>query len=210
MAEREHPGSYSFLCRPHPSPGLRSRSPWWRHGHGSLNDMVSVVLCARNLLEILPLEVAGNLPPGMPVEATHREWPFTQNLQWTKLEMPGELLAAECCRLPCAAEPGATEAMWWEAHQNPEEETPSSPACLLSKIHTSSAGKELAQLRGNTLITVTVICHMVECVSFTSSPLLNRSVTLILLLPLFLLTIPAMSSCTSFFNPFPVSPSVVH
>lgn len=51
-----------------------------------------MVLCVRNLLDILPLEVAGNLLSGMPVETTHREGPLLRICNEPNWRCQGKLL----------------------------------------------------------------------------------------------------------------------
>lgn len=77
-------------------------------------------------------------------------------------------------------------------HQNQKEKAPFSSnistgkSTLLTKRNISLASKEeIAQLRGNKLIIVTVIYLINAYVYFTPSPLLTRFVTPILLLALF-------------------------
>lgn len=77
-------------------------------------------------------------------------------------------------------------------HQNQKEKAPFSSnistgkSTLLTKSNISLASKEeIAQLRGNKLIIVTVIYLINAYVYFTPSPLLTRFVTPILLLALF-------------------------
>ena len=57
-----------------PALGLRHILPAELHGHDSLNDCeAALVMCQSNWLEILTLELAGNLPYGVPEKASHWE-----------------------------------------------------------------------------------------------------------------------------------------
>lgn len=91
-------------------------------------------------------------------------------------------------------------------HQNQKEKAPFSSnistgkSTLLTKRNISLASKEeIAQLRGNKLIIVTVIYLINAYVYFTPSPLLTRFVTPILLLALFffLALWPRVALCSS-------------
>ena len=176
---------------PSPSPGLRLRPPWRRYGHDSLNDreVAALVPCHRNLSEILPLELAGNLPSG----CLERP-PILLSLRICC--EPNQRDARGSCLLLSAAgclEPQSQELQKLRSDRSTSEPGRESPYIFQqlywqsTLLNISSAGKEeTAQLRDNKLIIVTVICLINEYVSFTPSPLLTRFLTPILQLARFL------------------------
>lgn len=146
-----------------------------------------LVLCWRNFLETLPLELAENLSPGVPGEATHREVLLLRTCsEPNQRDAKGSclLLSSSGCLELHSQEPENLQG--GRSYQNPKRKPLPPPASLLTKLNISSSGKgEIAQLRGNKLIMITVIYLINEYVSFTSSPLLTRFVTPILRLALF-------------------------
>ena len=192
VGKREHPRKCSLLNYPaSSSPRLRPRPPWKSHDH-------DLFLVAKHLLwwcvgaaswKKLALELAGNLPSGVPGEASH--WDV---LRTRICYEPNQRAARGSCLLLSAAgcfELQGQELQKLQGNRNTTETKKRRPFFLL---HLSWQSFMLVQLTKKwchwEAINPSTDPHQLfilsTSMSLISSSLLTRFVTLILLLALFL------------------------